>query len=74
MTLPSIIEGTQSHYETQRRLSEEAYAQTAGMPPGENLLKRLLRRLSGTAVRKASRTEPARADVIERSRPPVFSK
>lgn len=74
MTLPSIIEGTQAHYETQRRLSEQAYAQTAGVPRGESLLQRLMRRLSGTAVRKASRIEPARADVIKRNRPPVFSK
>jgi hypothetical protein len=74
MTLPSMIDGTQAYYETQRRLSEKAYAQTAGLPDGESALKRFFRRLRESTARRSSTPAPAHAERIEVNRPPVFSK
>jgi hypothetical protein len=69
-----MIDGTQAYYETQRRISEKAYAQTFGLPEEESALKRLFRRLSESFGSRTASTTPIRAERIEVNRPAAFSK
>jgi hypothetical protein len=71
MTLPSIVDGTQKHYEAQRRQSEAAYALTAGVPERESRLARIWRRLRSTSLPETQIRGAAKSGV---RRPPAFSK
>ena len=74
MISPTQVDGTLAYYETQRRLSEKAYAQTLGLPKEESALKRLVRRLRESFGSRPEETAPARVERIEVNRPPAFSK